>query len=378
MPHRILFILASAMLLAAPAAGAKDITLPPSGDNQFCSVTQGIGLVRVSITYSSPNVHAPDGKDRKGHIWGELVPYGLADLGYNGCKECPWRGGANENTVFTVSHDVRVEGQPLPAGSYGLFFIPGLEEWTIAFSRNHDSWGAFWYDPAEDQLRVKVKTSPCEYHEWLTYEFTDRETDHATVALIWENLLIPFKITVDDMPGVYIANLKQEFRNAQAFKWENFRDAAQYCMETRSHLDMGLIWAQEAVSRPGNGVENFSTLSTLANLQRANGKSVEAGKTLEKAMSLPTATPIEIHALGRNLMLAGDNQGAKRVFLANAKRFPNQWPVNIGLARAAAISGDMKQAAAHARRALPQAPDEANRKNIEGLIKQYESAKAGK
>lgn len=88
-------------------------------------MTQGIGLVRVTLEYSSPNVHGPDGKDRAGHIWGELVPYGLYDLAYNDCKQCPWRGGANENTVFTVSHPVKIEGQSLPAGSYGLYFLAG-------------------------------------------------------------------------------------------------------------------------------------------------------------------------------------------------------------------------------------------------------------
>src|SRR5258708_20343111 len=137
---RLAGALAAATLLALGSRSAlavsKAATLPPSGDNQFCSITQGIGLVRLTVEYSSPNVHAPDGHDRKGHIWGELVPYGLSDLGYNGCTECPWRGGANENTVFTTSHDVKVEGQPLPAGSYGLFFIAGKDEWTVTFSKH--------------------------------------------------------------------------------------------------------------------------------------------------------------------------------------------------------------------------------------------------
>ena len=61
---RLFGALCVALALAAPPfASAKDITLPPSGDNQFSSVTQGIGLVRVTIDYSSPDVHAPNGKD---------------------------------------------------------------------------------------------------------------------------------------------------------------------------------------------------------------------------------------------------------------------------------------------------------------------------
>jgi hypothetical protein len=375
----LLFALAVVVLAGgAHVATAKDITLPPSGDNQFCSVTQGIGIVRVTVEYSSPNVHAPDGHDRKGHIWGELVPYGLADLGYNGCTQCPWRGGSNENTVFTVSHPVKIEGQPLPAGSYGLHFIPGKDEWVVIFSKDYKAWGSYWYDPAKDQLRVTVKPAPCEYHEWLTYEFSDRETDHATVALRWENLEIPFRISVDDMVGLYVDNLKDEFRNAQAFKWETFMDAANYCLQHKAHLDQGLVWAQEAVSRPGNGVANFQTLSTLAQLQIANGKRAEGAASFDRAMALPSTTPLDIHAAARTLQIGGDNEGAKRLYRLNAKRFPNQWPVNVGMARASALDGNYREAVMYARKAIAQAPDPGNRTNLENLVRQWETAAAPK
>jgi tetratricopeptide (TPR) repeat protein len=365
---------AALLLLPAGASLAKDITLPPSGDNQFSSVTQGIGLVRVTIEYSSPNVHAPDGKDRAGHIWGELVPYGLYDLNYNNCKTCPWRGGSNENTVFTVSHPVKIEGQALPAGSYGLFFIAGKEEWTVIFSKNSKSWGAFWYDPSEDQLRVQVKPVECEYNEWLTYEFIDRETDHATVALKWEKLEVPIKITVDDMPGLYVANLRQEFRNAQAFKWQTFREAAIYCLTSKQNYEQGLAWAQEAVSRPGTGVRNIQTLSVVAELQIAMGNKAEGEKTMEQAFASRDANPQDIHGIARFQQISGNNDYARKIFLMNAKRFPNEWPVNVGLARAAAIAGDNKAAVVYAQKAMAQAPDEGNKKNLENLIKQWSAA----
>src|SRR5450432_1640320 len=101
------------------------LTLPPSGNNQKASVTQFIGPVRVTIDYSSPAVHGPDGKDRRGEIWGKLVPFGLTNLGFGNGKPGPWRAGANENTVFAVSHDVMIEGKPLAAGRYGLHMIVG-------------------------------------------------------------------------------------------------------------------------------------------------------------------------------------------------------------------------------------------------------------
>jgi tetratricopeptide (TPR) repeat protein len=278
--------------------------------------------------------------------------------------------------VFTVSHPVKVEGKDLPAGSYGLFFIAGKEEWTVIFSKNYKSWGAFWYDPAEDFMRVQVKPSECEYHEWLTYEFTDRQTDHATLALQWERLQIPIRITVDDMPGLYVANLRQEFRNAQAFKWQTFRDAAIYCLTSKSNYEQGLAWAKEAVSRPGAGVENIQTVSVVAELQIAMGNKVEGQKTMAKAVAMRDANPLDIHGIARFQQMSGNNEYAKQIFAMNAKRFPNQWPVNLGLARSYALSGDNQQAIVYAKKALPQAPDAANKKNIEGLIKQWEEVAA--
>jgi len=110
--RRSLIALLATGLLSLPALG-QGITTPPNGDNQRSSVTQHIGLVKVTIDYNSPDVHAPNGEDRRGKIWGTLVPWGTIDDPFGTCTECPWRAGANENTVFTVSHDVKINGQPL-------------------------------------------------------------------------------------------------------------------------------------------------------------------------------------------------------------------------------------------------------------------------
>jgi hypothetical protein len=59
----------------------------------------------------------------------------------------------------------------------------------------------------------------------------------------------------------------------------------------------------------------------------------------------------------------------------NAKRFPNQWPVNVGLMRAWAAAGDRKKALEHAKLALAQAPDPQNRKNLENMVKLLEEGK---
>ena len=179
---------------------AQTLSQPPSGDNQKSQVFQWIGLVQVSIVYSSPDVHSPNGEDRKGHIWGELIHYGYIDQGFGTAKAAPCRAGANENTVITFSHDVKVEGKDLKAGSYGLFL--GLEKdgpSTWIFSKNSSSWGSYFYNQQEDALRVSTTLQDASYTENLTFGFEDRKPNSTVAYLQWENKRVPFKIEVPNI-----------------------------------------------------------------------------------------------------------------------------------------------------------------------------------
>jgi len=153
------------------------------------SVTQRIGVDNdITIIYSRPGV-----KGRK--IWGGLVPFGLAPGNKNSNNNpFPWRGGANENTTIEFSKDVTVEGNNLPAGKYGLHFIPGEKKWIIIFSKNNSNWGSFTYDQKDDALRITVTAVKAPFEEWLTYGFDDLNGNSATVFLKWEELKVPFKI----------------------------------------------------------------------------------------------------------------------------------------------------------------------------------------
>lgn len=365
-----------AMLSVAGLASAQvpGITLPPSGDNQRSVVTQYIGPVAVTIDYHSPNVHGPSGEDRTGKIWGTLVPYGMAALGFGTCgDQCPWRGGANENTVFSVSQDVEIEGARLPAGTYGLHFVPGAEQWTVIFSKNATSWGSFFYDAKEDALRVAVKPAKIPYTEWLTYEFTDRQPDSATVALEWEYLQLPWTIRVPDVTSLYVETLRREMRSAPGFSWLHQNAAAQYCLQNKTHLEEALGWAQKAANPQIGGQENFTTLSTVAQLLEATGKASEAATMLDRAINHPTADAITLHQYGRALLNQKKPAEAMKVFEVNAKRHNGAWPTQVGLMRGHAALGHQKEALEHAREALKQAPDEQNRKNLEGIIQRLEA-----
>ena len=361
-------LLASAMLVASSVATyGQSITLPPDADNERSEVAQQIGMVRAALEYHSPDVHGPNGEDRRGKIWGGLVPWGIHDLGFNGRKG-PWRAGANENTVFSVSHPVLIEGKPLAAGRYGLHMLAGESEWTIIFSKNSSSWGSFSYDQAEDALRVTVKPEKAPYREWLTYDFTDRRPDRATVALLWEELRVPFTITVPDPAGLYIDNMRLELRNAAGFRWQSWQAAAQYCLQQNRNLPEALTWAETAITLPGIGQTNFSTLSTKAQILAKMSRTEEAAAVMAKALDLPGTTVFEIHQYGRQLLAQGKPQEALAVFEKNAKRFGDTWPVHVGLARGYSATGDYKTALKHAELALPQAPDDINRKSLTDAV----------
>ena len=80
------------------------------------TITQTVGVTDITIDYSSPGV-----KERK--VWGDLVPFDKI-----------WRTGANEVTSITFSDPVKVNGNNLAAGTYGIHTVPREKEWDVIFS----------------------------------------------------------------------------------------------------------------------------------------------------------------------------------------------------------------------------------------------------
>lgn len=377
MMHRLpsaLTALAATFLFAAPAAG-QSLTSPPSGDNNKCVVKQYMGpMAYVKVVWNSPDVTSPSGEDRTGRIWGELVPYDLTDLGFGYRNPSPWRVGANENTTVTLSHDMLVEGEHLPAGTYGFHLIVREEgqPWTAIFSHNNSAWGSFFYDESEDALRVDAMPGDHAFTEWLTFDFPDKDPEACTMAMRWENKSFPLRFEVPGMTDLYLQAMRRDLQGVAGFRWQSWQQAAQFCLNREVNLDEGLRWAEAAVSQPFIGQENFNTLQTKADLLKALGREEEAGETMEEALRHPTASVFQIHQYGRQLIADGRKDEALEVFAFNAERFKDTWPVHVGLARGYSAVGDYKKALKHARVALPKAPDDLNRNNLSEAIEKLE------
>lgn len=169
MRYTLFFILA---FVAVTAFGQEDKSQRPSPPATV-SGTLNNGAT-VLIDYSQPSV--------KGRTIGvDLEPM----------KGKVWRTGANEATVFSVDKDVKIEGEVLPAGKYGLFTIMGDEDWTIIFNKVWNQWGAFKYTSSEDALRVKVKGAKAsEFSEKMTFLIGK----DGKVSLLWGDYLVDFMV----------------------------------------------------------------------------------------------------------------------------------------------------------------------------------------
>jgi len=127
-----------------------------------------------------------------------------------------------------------------------------------------------------------------------------------------------------------------------------------------------LGWAELAINSP-IGQTDFNTLSTKALVLSKMGRDAEAKTIMQAAVHDPSATSLQIHLYGRQLLAAKKNEEALEVFKLNAERNGDKWPVNVGLARAYMALGDYKKAADYAQKAAAQAPDPVNKKNLEAM-----------
>jgi tetratricopeptide (TPR) repeat protein len=328
---------------------AQSFVLDLPLQSQHAEVSQTIGITNITINY-----HRPLAKDRD--VWVGLVPYGKV-----------WRAGANQNTTITFSDPVTIEGQPLAKGTYGLHMIPNPDEWTIIFSKNSTSWGAFTYDQAEDALRVTVKPKPAEMRNALIYEFDQLQPDSAVIEMEWAKLAVPFKVSVD-VHAVVEASLKNQLRDLSQYTWMSWDDAATYLLTEKIDLDQALKYADKSIENE----DRFENELTKSKVLTALNRKDDALAAQKKALAL--ASPLQVHVYARGLQAEKHDEEAFVIFRENAAKHPDLWFVHAGLARVDSAQGKFDDAVKEMKLAMAAAPD--NQKSyLDGLVKQLEAKK---
>lgn len=346
----LLFTLASAILFAQP------ITTPRTA-SPAATATQTVGISTVTVKYSRPAV-----KGRE--IWGNLVPYGWNAQSFGPGREAPWRAGANENTVIELSHDAKVEGQAVPKGTYGLFFVINKDNTgEVILSKDYKSWGSFWYDPQHDQLRSKIQLRDIANTELLTYDFINLTKNSAELVLNWEKKQFPVKIefAVDD---IVMANAVEELKGPTGFTAQGYTSAAAYALQNNVKQDLALTWIDQAIAQN----KNFNNLRVKSALLKKAGKTDEADKLIKEGMSL--ATEAELNTYGYQLLGQGDNDKAIEILTLNTERFPKSPNAWDSLGEAYATKGDKPNAIKNFKKSLSLNPPANVKANSEKFLRQ--------
>jgi hypothetical protein len=160
------------MLAAAAPASAQQPAIPRS---QLGSVMQNVAGTQIEIVYRRPVARGRE-------LFGALVPYGRV-----------WTPSADSAARITLSHDVEVNGQPLAAGSYSIWAIPGAEEWTVIFNGVPKVFHLS-YPSGRDVLRLQAIPNTGEHVETLTFAVPLADADSALVQLRWGTTVVPLAI----------------------------------------------------------------------------------------------------------------------------------------------------------------------------------------
>jgi hypothetical protein len=280
-------------------AQQPSLAIKPIRPSQKASVMQTIGVTDITITYSRPAVKGrpifadppPSMAERaKGEATldnqnerkpGEpIVPYGHV-----------WRVGANEATVFQVTDDVLINGQPLKAGTYSLHAVPGKDEWTIVFN-NDVQWGSFTYDDKKDALRVKTKPQTVsDNQEWFMVNFDPVTENSATVNIRWEKVRVPFTVEVKDVKALWRAK-------AEALIAANPTNEVLPLQVAQTYMgDKNYVEALKFVDQSIKVKETFPNLRAKANILWAAGKKEEALTVAEAAIAKGKADKVNAQAL---------------------------------------------------------------------------------
>ncbi|WP_205502997.1 DUF2911 domain-containing protein [Rufibacter psychrotolerans] len=259
----MVWAVALAVFLMGAEASAQ-IKMPAASPS--ATVKQAVGLGDITVEYSRPST-----KGRK--IFGDLAPYGKL-----------WRTGANAATKLTFSDDVMLEGNKVPAGQYALYTIPGEKEWTVIIHKNTKLWGDGGkdYKPEEDQVRFKVTPKRLsDKVETFTIGFSNLTNNSAVMQIMWENTLVPVKITTD-VDSRVMAQIQEKVVNGTNVSPALYAAAASYYADNNKDLKQALTWMKQANEKD----PKFWTLHQQAKIQAKLNDFKGATATAQKSIEL--------------------------------------------------------------------------------------------
>lgn len=248
-------LFAVVLALALPAA-AQTIPQP----SPRARVEQTVGVTDFAVDYSSPAA-----KGRK--IWGDLVP-----------MDRVWRTGANQATKFTASRDFKFGDKMVPAGTYGLFTIPGEKKWTVILNSDVNAWGSYSYESSKDAARIEVAAEALpEPRERMTFIFSNVTDTSAALDLEWEKLRIRIPLAVDTP-----AQVEKSIASTLDDAWRPHFVAARYLLDTGGDMNRALDYVGKSIAIKPTWWNQW----VKAQILFKQNKKKDAGKAAKEAANL--------------------------------------------------------------------------------------------
>jgi tetratricopeptide (TPR) repeat protein len=330
----------------------------PREPSPAATVSQTVGISVISVKYSRPSVRGRE-------VWGTLVPYGWNVQAFGAGNNAPWRAGANENTVLHLTHDAKIEGSLVPAGDYGLFFVINKDNsGEVILSKDSKSWGSFFYDPKQDQMRAKIVLRNMPYFtERLDYSFDSVSKNMAELDLNWEQKQFPLKIEFD-VDEIVMDNAIELLKGETGFTPGNLNAAAAYALQYNIDTAQAMKWISRSIANN----PTYNNLRIKALLLRKEGDSITSDNLMKTA--LPLATEFDLNTYGYQLLAQNKFQQAIDALKLATQKFPESPNTWDSLGEAYALSGDKKSAIVSFKKSLSMNPPGPTKANSEKYLKQ--------
>ena len=107
-----------------------------------------------------------------------------------------WRLGANAATEITFSKDINFSGQPVKAGTYRMYAVPGTSAFQISLNKELGVYFAVNEpDYTMDVIKVDVPVQTAPETEQLTINFSSDSTG-VNMDVLWDKTLVRVPITL--------------------------------------------------------------------------------------------------------------------------------------------------------------------------------------
>jgi hypothetical protein len=168
--RRSTLVIAFALLHVGSPATAQE-----PRKSQRAEVMQRVADTEIRVAYIRPVARGRE-------LFGKLVPFGKV-----------WTPSADSAMRVTFTTDVRIEGQPVKAGSYSVWAIPDSTSWTIILNSNPAVFHLS-HNESADVMRFTAKVESLPHVETLALTFPLVDARKAVMQIQWGPTAVALKI----------------------------------------------------------------------------------------------------------------------------------------------------------------------------------------